>query len=148
KSGYTFAGWYKDQALSNKWSFTTDTVPAADITLYAKWDINQYKVNYDSNGGTAVVSETVEYGKKVAEPAAPTKSGYVFVGWYKDQALSDKWNFTADTVPAADITLYAKWDINQYKVNYDSNGGSAVVSETVEYGKKVVEPAAPTKSGY
>ncbi|NUU58892.1 InlB B-repeat-containing protein, partial [Paenibacillus agri] len=81
KSGYTFAGWYKDQALSNKWSFTTDTVPAADITLYAKWDINPYKVNYDSNGGSAVVSETVEYGKKVVEPAAPTKSGYTFAGW-------------------------------------------------------------------
>ncbi|NUU62475.1 InlB B-repeat-containing protein, partial [Paenibacillus agri] len=105
-------------------------------------------VSFDVDGGTSVDPIREEVGKLIIKPTSPTKSGYAFAGWYKDAQFSQAWDFGVDTVPGNNITLYAKWDINQYKVNYDSNGGSAVVSETVEYGKKVVEPAAPTKSGY
>lgn len=71
-----------------------------------------YTVTFDSNGGTAVESITnVERNSTISEPAAPTKDGYEFAGWFADAKLSKKWTFATDKVKG-DITLYAKWDYN------------------------------------
>ena len=48
KTGYTFAGWYKESGCINAWNFATDTV-TSDITLYAKWNINSYTVTFNKN---------------------------------------------------------------------------------------------------
>ncbi|GBU28022.1 hypothetical protein R84B8_01580 [Treponema sp. R8-4-B8] len=115
KSGNTFGGWYKEAAFTNKWNFATNTV-SADITLYAQWNPvavekpTVYTVTFNTNGGTpAPAQQTVNIGGKANEPAAMTKSGNVFGGWYKEAAFTNKWNFTTDTV-SADITLYAQWN--------------------------------------
>lgn len=67
-----------------------------------------YTVTFNSNGGSAVASQTVADGGKVTEPADPTKDGYTFGGWYKEDTLTTEWDFSTDTVSAA-TTLYAKW---------------------------------------
>ena len=66
-----------------------------------------FTVSFNSNGGSAVASQTVEDGSTAAKPADPTKSGYVFAGWYSDSALTTVYNF--NTVINADLTLYSKW---------------------------------------
>ena len=68
----------------------------------------QCKVTFDSRLGSAVPAQTVTAGSKAAAPANPTRSGYVFGGWYQDTACTKPWNFTVDAV-TRDITLYAKW---------------------------------------
>ena len=71
-----------------------------------------YTVTFNSNGGTAVESITgVAHNSRIAEPAAPTRLGYIFGGWYKQKELADVWRFNRDRV-TADITLYAKWNYN------------------------------------
>ncbi len=65
-------------------------------------------ITFDVNGGSAVDSMTVTGGEMITEPTEPTKLGYVFSGWYADEALSDEFNFTSDAVDA-ELTLYAKW---------------------------------------
>ena len=71
-----------------------------------------YTVTFNSNGGTAVESITgVAHNSRIAEPAAPTRLGYIFGGWYKQKELADVWRFNRDRV-VADITLYAKWNYN------------------------------------
>lgn len=71
-----------------------------------------YTVTFDSNGGTAVESLTgVAHNSRITEPAAPSKLGYIFGGWYKQKELADVWRFNRDRV-TADITLYAKWNYN------------------------------------
>ena len=65
-------------------------------------------VGFNSNGGSSVDSQFVESGEKIAEPTAPTKQGATFAGWYKDEALTQEFNFNSDTV-SGDITLFAKW---------------------------------------
>ena len=107
KTGYTFAGWYKDSSLTSLWVFETDLV-TENIILYAKWTVNQYSVSFNTDGGSAVVSQTVDYGGTVTRPSDPVRTGFVFVNWYFDSGLSDLWDFTLDTV-TADMTLYAKW---------------------------------------
>jgi uncharacterized repeat protein (TIGR02543 family) len=64
-------------------------------------------VSFDSNGGTAVSSETVGNNSMAEEPFAPTKDGYTFGGWYSDMGLTAAFDFS--TAITADITLYAKW---------------------------------------
>lgn len=67
-----------------------------------------YTVTFDTDGGTAIPSETVRSGKKATKPADPTKSGYTFGGWYKEDTFTTAFNFDTETI-AADTTVYAKF---------------------------------------
>jgi uncharacterized repeat protein (TIGR02543 family) len=109
-TGYAFAGWntQADGSGAVQTEGSTFTMGAADVTLYAQWTINTYTVTFDSQGGSAVASQTVEHGGKVTEPTAPTKEGYTFGGWYKESGCTNAWNFATDTV-TANVTLFAKW---------------------------------------
>ncbi len=120
RTGYDFAGWYKDSGLSNAWNFSSDTV-TGDTTLYAKWTLQTFAVSFVSNGGTSVSDITdVPYNTTFTEPATPSKIGYAFAGWYKESGLSNIWNFASDRV-TVDTTLFAKWTANTntaYKVEH------------------------------
>ena len=68
-----------------------------------------YTVTFESRGGSSVSSVTaVSLGASITEPAAPTKSGYTFSGWYTEEGLTNEWDFTSDTV-TSNLTLYAGW---------------------------------------
>ena len=111
KTGYTFAGW-NTQANGGGTFYSgngtaTFGMGSANVTLYAQWTINNYTVSFDSNGGSAVASQTVAYSGTAAQPAAPTKTGNTFAGWYSDAGLTSAFSFA--TPITGDITLYAKW---------------------------------------
>jgi len=74
--------------------------------------VPEFIVTFESNGGSAVKAKTVKEGKKVAKPADPTREGYAFAAWFKEEALTTEWGFATDVV-TADITLYAKWDVDE-----------------------------------
>lgn len=103
KDGYVFSGWFTDEALTA--AFDADTAIAAGTTLYAKWT-KLFTVSFDTNGGAAVADKLVKEGDKLGE-VATSASGYTFVGWFTDEALTVK--FDAETAITADIVLYAKW---------------------------------------
>jgi uncharacterized repeat protein (TIGR02543 family) len=144
KTGYTFAGWYSDAELSLPYTFTT--MPASNITLYADWTVDSHTISFESNGGSAVAAITQDFGTSVSAPTAPTKTGYTFAGWYSNSGLTTLYEFT--TMPASNITLYAKWTANSYTMTFNSNGGSAVADITQDFGSAVSAPTAPTKAGY
>ena len=138
-NGLTFGGWYTDEDCTdgNEYNFTAPVTK--DMTLTAKWTVNSYTITFDTDGGSAVAPITQDYGTTIKAPAAPTKTGYTFMGW--NPALPA-------TMPAEDMTITAKWSINQYTVTFDTDGGSAVDAQTVAYGEKAKTPADPTKTGY
>lgn len=141
RTGYTFSGWYNGET---KWNFETDTVKS-DITLTAKWERIAHTVTFNSDGGSAVTSQTVYDGNLIEVPQNPTKSNHRFIGWYNGETA---WDFSFNTV-TADLTLTAKWEeIITYTVTFNSDGGSAVTEQIVEEGLKATEPTAPTKAGY
>ena len=114
KDGFAFDGWYTDSGLNNPMDFNTPITGKLD--LYAKWKAasiippapNEYTVSFETNGGSTIVSVTVEEGSKVTKPADPTKDGYKFVNWYTDIGLSTEMNF--DNAVTSTLTLYAKWE--------------------------------------
>lgn len=113
RTGYSFLGWAKTPAgpvnYSDKQSVLNLTsVEGSTVALYAQWGINSYTVAFNSQGGTLVTSKKANYNTMVTAPAAPTRSGYTFTGWYKEAACTNAWNFTTDKV-TGNITLYAKW---------------------------------------
>ena len=137
RTGYTFTGW--DQAFAN--------VTGA-LTVTAQYDVNQYAISFDSNGGSAVAAINGDYGTLVAEPAEPTRTGYDFSGWYKEAGLTTAWNFGADTMPENGTTLYAKWTIKTYAVTFKDWNGTELKTETVNHGSGATAPADPTRTGY
>ena len=110
RTGYTFAGWHQDaEGTGSAFNLSTKTF-AVDTYCYAKWTINTHTVTYDSNEGSAVAPETVNYGEAFAEPEPPTLEGNVFGGWYTDDVTFENL-YEFATLVTEDITLYAKWTL-------------------------------------
>ncbi|EAD0598060.1 LPXTG cell wall anchor domain-containing protein [Listeria monocytogenes] len=106
--------------------------------------ILSYILTFDINGVQS--SEDVSEGSLITEPPIPTKEGYTFTGWYDAKTGGNKWDFSADKMPANDLTLYAQFSINKYTVTFDVDGN--VTKEAVDYQGMITEPPIPTKEGY
>lgn len=142
KDNYNFKGWFIDEALKERFDF--QKAITNDLTLYAKWEIITYKVEFDTNGGSNVVSLEINSGSKVTSPENPTKENNEFKGWFKDATLKEEFDF--DTKITSDLKLYAKWEIKKCEIKFDSVGGTNVNSVIVESGKTVSKPSDPTKT--
>jgi uncharacterized repeat protein (TIGR02543 family) len=142
--GYTFNGWYLDEALTNP--FIAVILSKTSLTLYAKWTINHYTITFEENDGSEEIDLNQPYQSLVTEPTPPTKIGHIFNGWYLDIQFTTPYNFT--TMPAENITLYAKWTPIQYTIVFNENGGSEVSNITQAYLSDVTPPTNPTKVGY
>ena len=130
RKGYTFKGWDKE---------IPETMPAENITVKAQWEINQYTITFDTNGGSEIAPITQDYGTEITAPDNPTRKGYTFKGWDKE---------IPKTMPAENITVKAQWEINQYTIAFDTNGGSEIAPITQDYGTQITAPDKPTRKGY
>ncbi|EKY5046277.1 InlB B-repeat-containing protein [Listeria monocytogenes] len=144
KEGYTFIGWYDAKTGGNKWDFSTDKMPAEDMTLYAQFSINDYTATFDVDGKKT--TELVNYQSMLLAPAEPKKVGYTFTGWYDAKTGGNKWDFATGKMPARDMTLYAQFSINKYVATFDVDGKTT--AELVNYQSMLSAPAEPKKEGY
>jgi uncharacterized repeat protein (TIGR02543 family) len=142
-------GWHKNSGLTDPWDFESDTVTGA-LTLYAKWVEalpGTYVVSFNSRGGSAVESQVVAEGDTVAAPAAPTRTNYVFDAWYKETALTNRWDFATDTV-AARTTLYAGWT-PLWTVTFSAQGSVIPPLTGVANGSTIARPGTdPARDGF
>ena len=134
--GYTFGGWNK--ADGTVWDYASDKV-TDNITLYAKWAANTYTITFDTAGGSEIAPITQDYGTVITAPEAPTREGYTFIGWDKE---------IPTTMPAENMTVTAQWEINQYTITFNTNGGSEIAPITQDYETAITAPADPTREGY
>ena len=157
REGYTFDGWYDNNDFSGSSVTMISPTDTGAKAFYAKWTINSYSVTFNSNDGSDIDSQTVDYGNTVAEPTAPTKNGYTFAGWYSDEGLVSAYDFS--TTVTSDITLYAKWTKNSsggsytpptYKptINQSDEGGTVSVDKTNPKKGDTVTITAKPDSGY
>ena len=130
RKGYTFKGWDKE---------IPKTMPAENITVKAQWEINQYTIAFDTNGGSEIATITQDYGTEITAPDNPTREGYTFIGWDRD---------IPEIMSAENITVTAQWEINRYTITFDTAGGSEIAPITQDYGTNITAPADPTREGY
>ena len=150
-TGYKFLGW-ATAPDSNKIEYAAGDPVFVDANgdndLYAIWQVKTYTVTYDLDGGewTEATNEfpyeykaTVEVVKTV-----PTREGYTFADWTSEEVEVANGKFT---MPAKNVTLKAKWNINKYTVKWVNWDGSEVRTDTeVPYGTKLEAPANPTRA--
>ena len=107
KENHTFAGWYNG---NEPFDFDADTTNAPNVLeLVAKWDINQYTVQFVSEHGS-FADQTIEHGKPIdtSKLTIPPVEGFTFDGWYTDDIhYSTKFDF--NTQITSDTKVYAKW---------------------------------------
>ncbi len=122
KTGYTLTGWLPEVPA---------TVPVFDTTYVAQWRINSYTVAFDANGGDGGSSATMEYASALSAPPV-ARTGYTFTGWVPAVPA---------TVPAQDCTFTAQWQINNYTITFDANGGEGGSVAFMQYGDTLQAPA-------
>ena len=108
KDGVVFLGWFKSENFESEWVFDGDVVDS-DITLYAKWlaEIETCMISFNTNGGNDIEPVSVEKGNTITGLPTPVKDGFVFDGWFTDEAFTNP--FDESMVITSDMTLYAKW---------------------------------------
>ena len=126
KEGYTFTGW----------NGLPETMPAKDVEVTAKFDVNVYRLTYKVDGKTHQ-TDSIAYGATIVPPTAPKKTGYTFTGW----------NGLPETMPAKDVEVTAKFDVNVYRITYKVDG-EAHQTDSIAFGATITPVADPQKEGY
>jgi len=151
QTGYTFTGWYTDQACTQKY---TDNKVVGDITLYAGFKANTYTVKFNANGGSGTMSnQTLTYDKAANLTANNfTRAKHAFKGWAtsaKGAVVSTNSQSVKNlaTAQGATINLYAVWEVSQYDVTFVADG-KTVHTAVVDKNKAATLPTNPTKEGY
>lgn len=135
RTGHTFLGWFDEMEGGNQ--LEVNARITSDITYYAHWNINQYTITFNANGGDGGWSRQMNYGERITVPTV-SWNGHVFSGWS---------SHVPDTVPDHDVTLTAQWDVGTYLVTFNSNGGEGGWSEQLPYGSPITQPTV-TRTGY
>ena len=139
RAGYTQVGWSTVDGGEKVYGFEDIYTKNEALTLYPVWNTNKYTITFDTNGGSEVAPITQDYGTEITAPDNPTRKGYTFKGWDKE---------IPETMPAENITVKAQWEINQYTITFDTNGGSEIAPITQDYGTEITAPDKPTRKGY
>ena len=147
REGYDFAGWYGDEGFTNKWN--TFNVPIEkDYTLFANWTPQTHTATFEIIGDTEneIASQVLLYPAQLTRPEDPVREGYYLDGWYSDEECTQPFEDFDQPLPA-DVDLYAKWELQEYTVVFNTNGGTEIQSLTLNYQDMITAPENPTKEG-
>lgn len=141
---HAFMGLFSDKEFENEVSFPFTANKKTSI--YAKW-ADVYTVNF-YDGEQKINTEFVLKDVKLTAPISLGKEGYTLDGWYKEATFKNKWDFEKDVVTDA-TDLYAKWNINSYKVTFKDHDDKVIGEvQTIEHGKGALKPKDPVREGY
>lgn len=151
RTGYTFVDWVATNGTHYNPgdSFTQNN----NSTLTAQWKKITYSVTYNANGGSGAPSnQTKTYGTNLTlSSTKPTRTGYTFAGWNTNSSGTGT-NYAAGATYTSNaaLTLYAKWTLITYTVQYNANGGSgAPGNQTKNYGRTLtLSSTRPTRANY
>lgn len=156
KTGYVLSGWFDAATDGTKQgnagdSFSTTSL-TSDVNLFAQWTPGSYAINYNTDGGTPQASGTYLSDTQMTLPAAPTKPGYSFTGWFSAISSGTKLgdaeaNYTPGHTGAS-ITVFARWAKKTYAVNYNTAGGSSQAAGSYQSDTAFTLASMPTRTGY
>lgn len=143
RENYRFMGWYLDIDENDPF----DSMPQEDVTVHAKWE-PLYWISFVDGGSLEDPLDYIE-NEEVIEPVNPTKVGHTFVGWYEDPEFTEELVFPFD-MPARDVVVYVKWNVNQYSITFDTDDGNPIDDEEFDFGSDLsgYELPTPVKEGF
>ncbi len=158
KIGFTFNGWYLDSKFTKKVS-AIEKGYFGDLTLYAKFTEHSYSIVFDGNGGTGSMKgiSNVRFGESVKIPKNEfTRTGYVLKGFNTVKngtgisVAANTYTQGLSAVDKAKVTLYAQWELKEYKIKYKLDGGTNSSKNPATYTIKTstIKLSNPTKTGY
>ena len=146
--GYTFVAWFENSEFSGDTVSIVEKGSFGDMKLYAKFSANEYRIEYDLQGGVNDISNPSVYTveDETVALSAPTRAHYTFGGWFEDGKLVE----TIDALRLCDIKLVAEWIADKYTITYNLNGGSSEDALVTEYTVESADITLPslTKKGY
>ena len=148
RAGYTFIGWFTSATGGSRITFPYAHSQTTDFTLFAQWTANALNVSFNSQGGSSVANGSTFTGAPLSAPAAPTRAGYTFIGWFTAATGGSRITFPYAHSQTTDFTLFAQWTANPIAVSLNSQGGSAAANGSTFTGASLSEPTAPTRAGY
>ena len=144
KTEYRFIGWY-NSATGGSRVTTVSAYTAQNTTVYAHWKANEYTITFVNEDGTVLQSSKFEYDSMPSyNGPTPTKDSsistdYTFNGWTPELSI---------VRGEATYTAIYRESARKYTVIFDSNGGSSVTAQQIEYGNTASIPSNPSKTGY
>ena len=153
KEGYNFKGWYldKEYKLSFDQNYFKDKALEKDTNVYAKWELANYIITYELDGGINNNANPSEYN--ITTPTitliTPTKTGYNFLGWYKEATFENEVE-SIELGSTGNLTLHAKWEAISYTITYELDGGVNNNANPAGYtiATSTITLANPAKKGY
>ena len=147
KTGYNFIGWFTDSDLTEEYEFSsTDTMPAQNFTLYAKWEKQVFSVQFNlTTLGAVMQGETrvdVNYGETITAPSDPTCIGKTFAGWYLENSFKNIFDFNKPITN--NTTIYARWTDNIYTISFVTNNGETLNAIEFTYNEIITLPTGLT----
>lgn len=150
RAGYTFAGWFENSDFTGQRT-QIDPDNKQNFKLYAKWDANEYNINYVLAGGNLPEDavRTYKQGEGLAELPTPVRSGYIFDGWYSDDTRETKIT-GIQKEQTGDVIVYASWTAGAIQITYNLNGGTNNPENPNSYkvGQGKVTLLDPTRDEY
>lgn len=150
KTGYTFNGWYDNNAFGGSAITEITDTETGDVDLFAKWTVNNYDITYNLDGGTNDIGNTDTYTYGIGLTLNdPTKENYSFEGWFDNDAFEGTAITEISTTDIGNKELYAKWQADTYTITYNLDGGINDEGNTDSYTYGVgLTLNNPTKDGF
>ena len=144
RTNYTFKGWFTTATGTTPFDFSQPITN--ETTIYAQWTPINHTLTFNTQGGSAVPSQTLLQGTVPTEPTAPTRTNYTFKGWFTTATGTTPFDFTKGL--AASATAFAQWTPINHTLTFDTQGGSAIAPQTLLQGTAPTKPADPTRANY
>ncbi|MGI6393106.1 MAG: InlB B-repeat-containing protein [Candidatus Izemoplasmatales bacterium] len=112
-----------------------------------------YTISFETNGGSEIPSQQVQGGFFATRPEDPTKTNFVFSGWFKDENLESIYDFDTEIV-TSDITIYASWSspgdtsIANFYWNYVGAPEEIYFSKVFKNNTRIEDPGTPEREGF
>ena len=142
KLGYEFRAWYKDSLFTT--IFKDTKMPAENLTLYARYNLVNYNITYNLDGGDNPNPYTYNIESSITLQDS-YKEGSTFIGWYSEATFENK----IETIEnrTGNIELFARFSTNVYDIEFNTNGGNAINTIHAEYNDIITLPDG-VKEGY
>ena len=149
RTGYIFLGWTGEGITEPQKTIEIPQGSTGDRTYTANWQVIEYTIITLLEGGNAGSSQVYFYTvEQTVTLPTPTRTGYTFLGWTGEGITTPQPNVTIPKGSTGDKTYIENWELTEYNIAMDLNGGSGQEKVVYTMTDEDFELPTPTRNGY